>query len=216
MSHNHDNLEDWFQWYRKLKKQKGILDTDTYNFDETGFRIGIGRDQWVVTREPERPPSIRSSSNRELITLVECVSGDSLVLPPMLIAPGTLHMEDWYTKTSIPDAYLVGGSESGYSNEKLALDWIRHFNYFSSHRRLEVGDYFYLTGIILTVYESLSPFVMRETFYCFAFPHIARISYSLLMSSSFSRTNIITHQQKNHLAPHLSPLTLCAGRSRRL
>jgi len=24
------------------------------------------------------------------------------------------------------------------------------------------------------------------------------------------------HQQKNHLAPHLSPLTLCAGRSRRL
>jgi len=26
----------------------------------------------------------------------------------------------------------------------------------------------------------------------------------------------LIHQQKNHLAPHLSPLTLCAGRSRRL
>jgi len=40
----------------------------------------------------------------------------------MLIAPGTLHIEDWYTKIGIPDAYLVGVSESGYSNEKLALD----------------------------------------------------------------------------------------------
>jgi len=28
--------------------------------------------------------------------------------------------------------------------------------------------------------------------------------------------NLIPHQQKNHLEPHLSPLTLCAGRSRRL
>jgi len=26
----------------------------------------------------------------------------------------------------------------------------------------------------------------------------------------------VIHQQKNHLAPHFSPLTLCAGRSRRL
>jgi len=89
-----------------------------------------------VTREPERPPSIGSSSNRELITLVECVSGDTLVFPPMLIAPGTLHMKDRYTKTSIPDAYLVGVSDSGYSNESLALDWIPHFDYFSSHRQV--------------------------------------------------------------------------------
>ena len=26
---------------------------------------------------------------------------------------------------------------------------------------------------------------------------------------------LMVHQQKNHLAPHLSPLTLCARRSRR-
>jgi len=29
LSHNVDNLEDWFQRYRKLKEEKGILDTDT-------------------------------------------------------------------------------------------------------------------------------------------------------------------------------------------
>ena len=145
-----------------------------------------------MTREPQRPLSIGSSSNQVLLALVECVSGDGLVLPPMLIAPGTLHMEDWYTKTSIPEAYLVEVSESGYSNEKLALDWIRHFDYFSSRWQFGGWRLLPLDGIILTAHKSLSPFVMRETFYCFAFPHIACISYSFLMSSSFSYTNIIT------------------------
>jgi len=35
-------------------------------------------------------------------------------------------------------------------------------------------------------------------------------------SSGYTQIMVVVHQQKNHLAPHLSPLTLCAGRSRRL
>ena len=74
--------------------------------------------QWVVTRESERPLSLASSSTRELVTLIETVSRDGLVLPPMLIAARKLHMTDWYTKTNIPDTYLIGVSDTGYSNEK--------------------------------------------------------------------------------------------------
>jgi len=38
----------------------------------------------------------------------------------------------------------------------------------------------------------------------------------LSITIKWERIYFLAHQQKNHLAPHLSPLTLCAGRSRRL
>ena len=145
-AHDPELLQEWFDQFKKIKEEKGILDSDTYNFHETGFRIGIGRDQWVVTLESERPLSLASSSTRELVTLIETVSGDGLVLPPMLIAAGKLHMTDWYTKTNIPDTYLMGVSDTGYSNEKLALDWIRHFNRFSARRQLGAWRLLLLNG----------------------------------------------------------------------
>ena len=108
---------------------------DRYNFDETGFRIGVGRDQWIVTMDPNRQAYLGSSTNRELVTSCEAISGDGYVLPPMLILPGTLHLEDWTTKTNLDDNVLLAVSDTGYSNDQLALEWISHFDRFSSQRR---------------------------------------------------------------------------------
>jgi len=83
-------------------EEKGIQRADIYNFDETGFRMGIWRDQWVVTREAKRPLTLGSSSNPESVTVIEAISGDGGVLLPMIILPGALPMKDWYTKTAIP------------------------------------------------------------------------------------------------------------------
>jgi len=83
-------------------EEKGIQRADIYNFNETRFPISIGRDQWVVTREAKRPLTLGSSSNRESVTVIEAISSDSGILPPMIILPAALHMEDWYTKTAIP------------------------------------------------------------------------------------------------------------------
>jgi len=44
-AHHSEDLRDWFSQFDKLKKEKGVLDGDSYNFDETGFRIGIGKDK---------------------------------------------------------------------------------------------------------------------------------------------------------------------------
>jgi len=32
----------------------GITENDTWNFDETGYRVGIARSDWVVTVDPHR------------------------------------------------------------------------------------------------------------------------------------------------------------------
>jgi len=54
----------------------------------------------------------------------------------MLILPGTIHLEDWVTKTDLDDNVLIGVSETSYSNDWLALDWLVHIDRFSSKRKI--------------------------------------------------------------------------------
>lgn len=43
----------------------------------------------------------------------------------MLILPGQMHLEKFYE--DLPDDVLVGMSETGYSNDSLALEYLYHF-----------------------------------------------------------------------------------------
>ena len=138
-AHNPDNLREWFKRFKYVCDTHGIQATDIYNFDETGFRIGIGKDQWIITLDPDRQCYLASSSNRQLVTSCEVISGDGYVLPPMLILPGAIHLEDWVTKTGLDDDVFIGISESGYTNDILTLDWLHHFDRFSSQR--QIGSY---------------------------------------------------------------------------
>jgi hypothetical protein len=47
-------VSPWFDLVRNVKAKYGILDEDTYNFDETGFQIGVGGSVKVVTASERR------------------------------------------------------------------------------------------------------------------------------------------------------------------
>ena len=57
------------------------------------------------------------------------------VLPPMVILPGGIYQEYWYTPTRLPDNYLIGLSESGYNNNQLTMKWLVHFEWFSTQQQ---------------------------------------------------------------------------------
>ena len=99
----------------------------------------MGKNQWIITIDPDRISYLVSSSNRELIPACATISGDGEVLPPMLILPGALHLNDSYTKTQLDGDILFSVSETGYSNNRLSLHWLHHFHKFSSQR--QVGAY---------------------------------------------------------------------------
>ncbi|ENI03183.1 hypothetical protein COCC4DRAFT_143533 [Bipolaris maydis ATCC 48331] len=40
-----------FDAVKEIKYRHGILPADTYNMDETGFRIGCGGSQWIITMD---------------------------------------------------------------------------------------------------------------------------------------------------------------------
>jgi len=115
------------------------MPTDIYNFDELGFRVGIGKDQWIITREPYRKAYISTDTNRELVTMMETISGDGVDLLPMIILAGAQFLHQWFKNSALPNHYLLGLLETGYSNDELAFDWLKHFDAYSS--RCQLGAY---------------------------------------------------------------------------
>jgi hypothetical protein len=69
-----------------MQAKYGIQDCDFYNFDETGFMMGVICSSMVVTRADRsgRGKKIQPG-NREWAIAIECVSSDGFVLPPFLI-----------------------------------------------------------------------------------------------------------------------------------
>ena len=120
-----------------MRAKYGILDCDFYNFDETGFMMGIICSSMVVTRADRRGQGKQlQPGNREWATAIECVSGDGFVLPPFLIVQGKNHLASWYAGTDLPPSWVVKPSPKGWTDNETAMDWIRHFDkHTSSHQQ---------------------------------------------------------------------------------
>jgi len=91
-------ITDYFNKIRVLQEKYSILPGNTYNVDEKGFRQGISDCAKVIVRWRERgiTAKIATDGKRELITVIECISGDRQVLPPMIISKGAGHYMGWY------------------------------------------------------------------------------------------------------------------------
>ena len=91
--------------------KKGIQDIDIYNMDETCFQIETGKDVSIITRDKHKKLFISSANNQESITVIETISASGSVIPLMIILPGIIIMENWFTRTGIPDSYLLATSD---------------------------------------------------------------------------------------------------------
>jgi hypothetical protein len=124
---NRPLLSQWFKELEEVILKYGIAPEDIWNFDETGFMIGIGKDQWVITRDIKtEKPYIGINSEREYVTVVEAVNAVGQHAPPLIICAGKCILRGWFDITDIND-FAVGVSESGYLDDRLAFQWIQQF-----------------------------------------------------------------------------------------
>lgn len=121
----------YFQQLEEVINTYGIPVADIWNMDETGFRIGIGKDQLIVTKR-KREHLFSMPENRESATAMEAISADGRVVPAFLIVTGQVHMAQWYRVTELQPATKITTSASGYTNDSIALSWIKHFNQYAT------------------------------------------------------------------------------------
>jgi hypothetical protein len=135
LAHDLDGIQQWFNGYIKVVTDYGINPADIWNFDETGFRIGIGKDQWIITYEPNRRHFMAAPDNRESMTAIEAVNADGDVIPPMLIIQGSQFLARYFL--DLPDRYCIATSDTGYANDEISLDWVKHWE--KESRRVQKG-----------------------------------------------------------------------------
>jgi hypothetical protein len=85
-------IRDWFRLIENTIAKYGIQEQDIYNFDETGFQMGVISTAKVVTSaERSNRPIAVQPSNREWVTAIDCISLAGWSLPPVIIFEGKVH-----------------------------------------------------------------------------------------------------------------------------
>ena len=121
-------IQPWFTLVQSTKAKYGIIDKDTYNFDESGFLMGKISSQLVVTGS-EKPGKRKKlqPGDREWVTLVQGVGATGKVIPPFLILAGKVLISNWFTE-DLPRDWVIDVSPTGWTNNNLALAWLHHFD----------------------------------------------------------------------------------------
>jgi hypothetical protein len=127
-------IQPWFELVRSTKAKYGIPDEDVYNFDETGFQMGVISTGIVVTGSERRNrPRAIQPGNREWVTVIQGVNSQGWAIPPFIIFAGQYHLSAWYEE-DLPQDWVISLSDNGWTTNVIGLEWIQHFNKNSKDR----------------------------------------------------------------------------------
>ncbi|CBF76072.1 hypothetical protein AN3478.2 [Aspergillus nidulans FGSC A4] len=117
-------IQAWFNTVRATIEQYGILPDDIYNFDETGFAMGLCAHQKVITKSEScgRRPVLQPG-NREWVTAIESISASGWALPPTLIFKGKQYNQAWFT--GLPPDWRFEISTNGWTTNEISLRWLQ-------------------------------------------------------------------------------------------
>ena len=125
----------WFRLVENMRAKYGILDCDFYNFDETGFMMGIICAAMVVTRADRRGRGKAvQPGNREWATAIACINGEGWDVPPFLVVQGKNHLANWYTDGGLPHDWVIKPTSNGWTNNETGLEWLKHFDKHTAAR----------------------------------------------------------------------------------
>ena len=123
-------IREAYEAFRRGIAEKGVQIEDIWNMDETGFRIGCGIAHSVVTLDKSKPLRFVDPDNRDYITSMEAISARGRSIPLFVILKGAYILYKWGVN-DLPNNTILAVSPTGYSNDRLAYDWLLHFDTYS-------------------------------------------------------------------------------------
>jgi hypothetical protein len=128
-------ISPWFDLVRNVKAKYGILDEDSYNFDETGFTMGVAGTVKVVNASDRRTrPLGIQPCDREWVTLIAGINAMGWTVPPFFIFKAKNHDQSWYH--DISKVWRISVSDNGWTTNELGLAWLQHFIQHTEGRRV--------------------------------------------------------------------------------
>jgi hypothetical protein len=116
-------VEHWFTIMGKQLSERGILQENVYNMDETGVLLSDLNTVKVLVSRGDVQSCRGVGLRRTMITAVECISADGRCLPPLIIWPGKTLQNTWISDET-PDWHYAC-SDTGYMNATINLCWVQ-------------------------------------------------------------------------------------------
>ena len=75
----------------------------------------------AICRRGHRNPQYVQDGNQEMVTVLECVSADGSVLPPMYIYKGPSHLMGWHAAVQAQEKATFACSKTGWTDRVLGV-----------------------------------------------------------------------------------------------
>ena len=120
-------IMEWFNLFQKTVIKYGVLSDDIYNFDESGFAMGISATTKVITQSfYTGRRGVLQAGNREWVTVIEAIGASGYTLPPYIIFKGKNFMKRWFD--DLPHQWAINHSPNGWTSDEIGVDWLqKHF-----------------------------------------------------------------------------------------
>ncbi|KAL2887392.1 hypothetical protein HOO65_050513 [Ceratocystis lukuohia] len=139
-------IRNWFQLVANTIAKYGIRSDDIYNFDETGFVMGMIASGIVVTGSARcsKPKSVQPG-NWKWITVVQVINGEGWSTPPFIIGVGQYHLANCCRESDPLGDWAIATTQNGWTDNETGLEWLKHFGRHTTNR--SIGSYRLLTKV---------------------------------------------------------------------
>jgi hypothetical protein len=150
---------------QNIVQDPAILAENMYNMDKTGVILSMPGSVKVLISKHDTRDYRGTRVKRITITTIECISGDSRYLNPIIIWPASTHRSNW---TMFPTpGWQYTCSNSGYTDSKISLQWLKYIfdpktkerankkprvlicDGFGMHESLKILEFYFKNNIIL-------------------------------------------------------------------
>jgi hypothetical protein len=115
-------ISSWFKLVGDTIAKYGVKRKDIFNFDETGFQIGvISTSKVITTSDRKGRPRTKQPGNWKWVTAMEAIGAKRQAIPPFIIFDGRFHQATWY-QTGIPTTRKIALSDNEWTNNQLGLE----------------------------------------------------------------------------------------------
>lgn len=98
-----DVINAWFRLVRNMIAKYGIQQADIYNFDETGFLMGMLSSAKAITSSDRHSrPRTKQPGNWEFMMVIQGVCATGWALSPYVAMKGKYHLTPWYQNGRFP------------------------------------------------------------------------------------------------------------------
>jgi hypothetical protein len=128
-------IRNWFKLVQKTIAKYGIQSDDIWNFDETGFMMGVISSGMVVTGAERhgRPKSVQPG-NREWVTVIQAINAAGWAIEPFIVVAGQNHLSNWYQECNLPRDWAIITTQNGWTDNDTGLKRLKHFDRCTTNR----------------------------------------------------------------------------------